>query len=143
MIASQTVTQVSTPVKPVTGKAASRVHFNTSMTVVAGNEIRQEVMSPISKTGLNSNIPFRAMNGNPRQLSDSLLTHAPSPDYQNVSLESVPDVHNSSSSSVEDSISGQIREQTPLTLGARGGGDFSSGSQQQQKARTGNDIIMQ
>ncbi|OWF56064.1 Acyl-CoA-binding domain-containing protein 5 [Mizuhopecten yessoensis] len=149
VMSGQTVDhQMSTPVKSVQNKAGNHVHFNNSLTVLSGNKITEEVMSPISKSNLNTNeqlnippnFPFHAVNGNTRQFSDSMLTHGASPDSQNVSLESVPDVKDRSTSSLEDSLSGQTD-----TIGARGdykpAGSKGQGKplprDQSQPARTG------
>ncbi|XP_060068025.1 acyl-CoA-binding domain-containing protein 5-like isoform X2 [Ylistrum balloti] len=142
VMASQTASgQVSTPIKP--NKAGNHVHFNNSMTVHSGNKITQQVMSPISKSNLNTNeqlnipssFPFHAVNGNTRHLSDSMLTHGASPDSQNVSLESVQDISSldRSVSSLDNSLPGHSE-----TLGAHGGrNDQGRPFTRNQPTRTG------
>ncbi|XP_033732077.1 acyl-CoA-binding domain-containing protein 5-like isoform X2 [Pecten maximus] len=116
LMSGETVSgQMSTPIK--SNKTGNHVHFNNSMTVHSGHQITQQVMSPISKSNLNTNeqlnipasFPFHGVNSNTRQLSESMLTHGASPDSQNVSMESVPDgnYQDRSTSSLEDSSSGQ------------------------------------
>ncbi|XP_069119913.1 acyl-CoA-binding domain-containing protein 5-like isoform X2 [Argopecten irradians] len=146
IISSQTIGNVSTPIKG--GKAGNHVHFNSSMTVHSGDQITREIMSPISKTNLNTNeqlnipptFPFHGIQSSTRQLSDSMLAHGASPDSQNVSLES--DYHDGSTSSLDDSVSRQAENigARSKIVGSKGQGRPLSRNHTQQNgtgARTG------